>query len=145
MNLVTPASRLASIALLALVAALGAPVVAQDLQVPETPIDQVPEGQRAAAQRARMGIFVEYRKLVIARAEAALALQAFRKSLRGKEQTEADLAKIATMDAEVSKAGDRLDSWTEGKELTADDYAAMDYINQEVTRAALAWAKKNQG
>lgn len=123
--------------------ACALPAGAQSLEIPETPLEKVPEAERPAAQRARTGKFAEYRKLAIQRAEAALKLQAFRKSLRGKEVTESDQNEVARLDQALSKAGDRLDEWAAGKELSPEDLAAMDYIQGEISKAAIEWAKKN--
>lgn len=137
-----PALALAA-CLAAFLASWAVPAGAQGLDVPETPIEQVPEAKRAAAQKARTGAFAEFRKLAIARAEAALKLQAFRKSLRGKEVTEQDEKEIARLNEVLSKASDRMDDWASAKELTPEDLAAMEFIQDEVTKAALEWARKN--
>lgn len=144
MKCATPIGRLGALLVLAAATMVAPFALAQSLEVPDVPLDKVPEAQRAAAQRARTGKFGEFKKLSIARAEAGLKLQAFRKSLRGKEQTEADLAKVAKLNDDLSKAGDRMDDWAQGKEFTPEDHAAMDYINQEVTAAALEWGRKHK-
>ncbi|MDA1007556.1 MAG: hypothetical protein O2800_00935 [Planctomycetota bacterium] len=105
------------------------------LVVPEVPLDKIPEAEREAAKHARTGKFAEFKKLAITRAVAGMKLQAFRKSLRGKEITESDEKEVAKLADAVSKASDRLDGWGEGKKLTAQDTAAMDYINSEIMRA----------
>ena len=99
-----------------------------------TPEADIPPEMVKYAKMAKSGKFKEFTRLAAERQALYVKSSALRMELRGAEATQAQLDAVAKVQAEIGKMGDRMDTFSSGKEWTQDDYVTMDYIVSEQMR-----------
>ena len=99
-----------------------------------TPEADIPPEMVKYAKMAKSGKFKEFTRLAAERQALYVKSSALRMELRGTEVTQAQLDAVAKVQAEIGKMGDRMDTFSSGKEWTQDDYVTMDYIVNEQMR-----------
>ncbi|MFZ4643459.1 MAG: hypothetical protein ACOYMU_08935 [Phycisphaerales bacterium] len=99
-----------------------------------TPEADIPPEMVKYAKMAKSGKFKEFTRLAAERQALYVKSSALRMELRGAEASQAQLDAVAKVQAEIGKMGDRMDTFSSGKEWTQDDYVTMDYIVSEQMR-----------
>ena len=99
-----------------------------------TPEADIPPEMLKYAKMAKSGKFKEFTRLAAERQALYVKSSALRMVLRGAEASQAQLDAVAKVQAEIGKMGDRMDTFSSGKEWTQDDYVTMDYIVSEQMR-----------
>ncbi|MDA0214726.1 MAG: hypothetical protein O2875_05115, partial [Planctomycetota bacterium] len=99
-----------------------------------TPEADIPPEMQKYAKMAKSGKFKEFIKLAAERQALYVKSSALRMELRATEVTQAQLDAVAKIQTEIGKMGDRMDTFSSGKEWTQDDYVTMDYIVSEQMR-----------
>jgi len=99
-----------------------------------TPEADIPPEMVKYAKMAKSGKFKEFTRLAAERQVLYVKSSALRMELRGAEASQAQLDAVAKVQAEIGKMGDRMDTFSSGKEWTQDDYVTMDYIVSEQMR-----------
>ncbi len=99
-----------------------------------TPDADIPPELVKYAKMAKSGKFKEFTRLAAERQALYVKSSALRMELRGTEVTQAQLDAVAKIQAEIGKMGDRMDTFSSGKEWTQDEYVTMDYIVNEQMR-----------
>ena len=99
-----------------------------------TPEADIPPEMVKYAKMAKSGKFKEFTRLAAERQALYVKSSALRMELRGAEASQAQLDAVAKVQAEIGKMGDRMDTFSSGKEWTQDDFVTMDYIVSEQMR-----------
>ncbi len=98
------------------------------------PREDLPPEMQKFVKLAASPKFKEFTKLAAERQVLYKKSSALRMAMRATEPTEAQVADLAKVNADIGKMGDRMDTFGSAKTWTQEDYMTMDFIVSEQMR-----------